>query len=83
MVESYHTDRTQWSHSRTRSHVSHDQETHKLQLEIDRLHRRLRHRERERSPSLSSSDGSRGSEDCSYRPRSRTTSSEAYSASSR
>ena len=30
MVESYHTDRTKRSHSRTRSHVSHDQETHKL-----------------------------------------------------
>ena len=43
MVESYHTNRTERSHSRIRSYVSHDDEAHKLQLEIDRLHKRLRH----------------------------------------
>ena len=31
MVESYHTDCTEQSHSRTRIHVSHDQEIRKLQ----------------------------------------------------
>nr|POE80994.1 hypothetical protein CFP56_44881 [Quercus suber] len=52
MVESYHTERTEQSHSRPKSQVSHDQETRKLQREIDRLHRRLKHRERDRrSPS--------------------------------
>ena len=30
MVESYHIDRTERSHSRTRSHVSNDQKTWKL-----------------------------------------------------
>ena len=32
MVESYHTKRIEKSHSRTGIHVSHDQETRKLQL---------------------------------------------------
>ena len=41
MVESYHTEHTERSHSRTRSHISHDQETQKLQLEIDRLRSKL------------------------------------------
>ena len=41
MLESYHTEHTQRSHSRTRSHISHDQETQKLQLEIDHLCRKL------------------------------------------
>ena len=81
MVESYHTN--EWSHSRTRSHVSHDQETRKLQLEIDRLCRRLRCKEHERrNPSPPLSDGSGGSRDRLYRHRSRTPSSESYSASS-
>ena len=85
MVESYHTKRTEWrSHSRTRSHVSHDQETRKLQQLIDSLHRKLRHREHDRrSPSSPPNDGSRGSRDHSYRRRSRTPSSESYSASPR
>ena len=83
MVESYHIDRTERSHSRTRSHVSHDQETWKLQQEIDHLRRKLRCRERDRrSPSPSLSDGSRGSRDCLYHHRSRTPSSKSYSASS-
>ena len=84
MVESYHTKHTERSHSRTRSYVSHDQETRKLQQEIDRLRRKLRHREHDRrSPSFPPSDGSRGSRDLSYRRRSRTPSSESYSASLR
>ena len=41
MLESYHTEHTQRSHSRARSHISHDQETRKLQIEIDHLCRKL------------------------------------------
>ena len=41
MLKSYHTEHTERSHSRTRSHISHDQETQKLQLEIDRLRSKL------------------------------------------
>ena len=65
------------------SQVSHDQEIRKLQLEIDHLRRRLRCRERDRrSPPSPPSDGFRGSRDCSYHRRSRTSSCESYSASS-
>ena len=81
-MESYHTEHIERSHSRTRSHVSYDQETWKLQQEIDHMRRKLRHREGyRRSPSFPPSDGSRGSKDHSYRCRSRTPSSESYSAS--
>ena len=84
MVESYHTKHTERSHSRPKSQVSHDQETRKLQLEIDHLRRTLKRRERNRrSPSSLPSDGSRGNRDRSYHRRSRTPSSESYSASSR
>ena len=41
MVESYHTEHIERSHSRTRSHISHDQETQKLQLEIGCLRSKL------------------------------------------
>ena len=83
MVESYHIDRTEQSHSRTRIHVSHDQETRKLQQEIDHLHRKLRCMERDRRcPPSSPSEGSRGIRDYSYRHRSKTPSSESYSVSS-
>ena len=84
MVESYHTECTERSHLGTRSHVSHVQETRKLQQEVDRLRRKLRRMEHDRrSPSSPSSEGSRGSTNRSYRHRSRTLSSESYSASSR
>ena len=83
MVESYHTKRIERSHSRTRSHVSQHQETRKLQLEIDNLHRKLQRKECDRrSPSSPSSDGSRESKDRSYRHRSRTLSNESFSTSS-
>ena len=73
MVEPYHTECTEWSHSRIRSYVSHDQETQKLQQEVERLHKRLRRRERDRrSPSSLPSDRSRESKNRSYRHRSRT-----------
>ena len=82
VVESYHTMRTERSHSNIRSHASHYQETQKLQREIDRLRSKLRRRERgKRSPSPPLSDGSKGSRDCLYCHRSRTTSNESYSAS--
>ena len=41
MLKSYHTEHTERSHSRTRSHISHDQETQKLQLEIGCLRSKL------------------------------------------
>ena len=72
-MESYDTEHIERSHSRTRSHVSSDQETWKLQQEIDHIRRKLRHREcYRRSPSFPPSDGSRGSKDHSYRCRSKT-----------
>ena len=84
MVESYHIEHTEWSHLRTRSHISHDQETKKLQLKIDRFCRKLRRKEHNRrSFSPPSSDGSGGSRDHSYRYRLRTPSSKSFSASSR
>ena len=54
-----------------------------MQLEIDHLRRKLRQRERgRRSASPPSSDGSRESRDQLYHHRSRTPSSESFSASS-
>ena len=82
MVESYHTECTERSHSRTGSHVLHDQETRKLQQEIEYLRRKLRRREHDRrSPSPPSSEGSSESRDHSYHHRSKTPSSESYLAS--
>ena len=84
VVGSHHTKHTKQSRSKSRSHVSHDQETLKLQLEVDCLCRKLRRRRRDkRSPSSPSSEGLRGSHDHSYRRKSRTPPSESYSASSR
>ena len=84
MVESYHTERTERTHSRIGSHVSHNQETRKLQLEVDCLRRKLQQREHDRrDPSSLSSDGLAESRDRSYCHRSRTPSNESFSASSR
>ena len=84
MVESYHTECTERSHFRTGSHVSHNQETRKLLLKVDRLCKKLRRKERgRRDSSPPSIDGSGESRDHSYRYRSRTPSSESYSTSSR
>ena len=81
MVESYHIECTEQSHSRTRSHVSYDLKTRKLQQEIDRMHRRLRWRKHDkRSLSPRPSDGSRGGRDRLYHHRSRTPSSKSYSS---
>nr|POF09433.1 hypothetical protein CFP56_33388 [Quercus suber] len=67
VVESYHTERTKRSRSKSRSHVSHDQETLKLQGkfiicatpgEVNHLCRKLRRRKHDkRSPSSPSSEG--------------------------
>ena len=82
MVESYHIECTERSHSRIGNHVSHDQETRKLQQEIEYLRRKLRRREHDkRSPSPPSSEGSSESRDHSYHHRSKTPSSESYLAS--
>jgi len=68
---SVHTTHTSRSQSRGRSHLSHDENTRAMQLEIDHLKRKLRHEQRKRTPS--NSDFSSGDEeDDSYRPRSRT-----------
>ena len=83
MVEYNHTKRTKRSHTKSRSHVSHDQETLKLQREVDHLGRKLRCRRHDkRSPSSPSSKGSGGSRDRSYRCRSKTPPNESYSSSS-
>ena len=48
-----------------------------MKLEIDRLHRRLRHERRRRTP-LDSDPSSDDDGDGSYRPRSRTPLSESF-----
>ena len=81
-MESHHIEHTGRSRSKSNSHVSCDQETLRLQQEVDRLHKKLRRRKHDRrSPSSPSSEGSKGSRDRLYRCRSRTPPSESYSAS--
>ena len=75
---SVHTMHTSRSQSRDGSHVSHEENTRSMQLEIDRLQRRLRHEQRRRTPS-NSTVSSNNDEDGSYRPRSRTPPSEYFS----
>ena len=43
-VETQHAEHTNRSQSRIGSHVSHEQETRNLRLEIDHLHKKLHHR---------------------------------------
>ena len=76
---SVHTGYTSTSHSRTRSHVSHGEETWSLKSKIDHLNRKLHHKQWEASP-FSSRTTSNG--DGSYRPRSRTPPNESFSLSS-
>jgi len=73
-----HTMHTSRSQSRSGSHLSHEENTRSMQLEIDHLRRRLRHERRRGTPSTSdpSSDDDR---DNSYRPRLRTPPSESFS----
>ena len=75
---SVHTTHTSRSQSSSGSHLSHEENTKAMQLEIDHLKRKLRHKRWRRTPSnfdFSSND----EEDGSYRPRSRTPSSESFS----
>jgi len=73
-----HTTHTNRSHSRDGSYISYEENTRALQLEIDRLKRKLHHKWRRRTPS--NFDFSFGDEgDGSYRPMSRTPSSESFS----
>lgn len=73
---SVHTNHTSRSHSRTGSHVSYDEETRNLRLEIYHLRKKLRHKQREASPSSSKTDLD---EDGNYRPRSKTPPNESLS----
>ena len=75
---SVHTRHTSRSQSRSGSHLSHRENTKSMQLEIDRLQRRLCCERQRRTPSNSdpSSDNDR---DGSYRPKSRTPPSESFS----
>ena len=66
-----HTTHTSRSQSRGGSHISHEENTKSLQLEIDRFCRRLRRERRRRTPS-NSNPSSKDNEDGSYRPRFRT-----------
>ena len=75
---SVHTDHTGRSHSRTGSHISYDEETRNLRLEIDHLRRKLWRKRREASPPSSETDSD---EDGNYRPRSRTPLSKSFSLS--
>ena len=73
-----HTTLSSRSQSRGGSHISHEENTISLELEIDCLHRRLRHERQRRTPS-DSDPSSEDEEDGSYRPKSRTPSSESFS----
>ena len=73
-----HTTHTSKSQSLSGSHLSHEENTRAMQLEIDHLKRRLRRERRRRTPSNSnfSSDEDRNG---NYRPRLRTSPSESFS----
>ena len=73
-----HTTHTSRSQSWSESHVSHEVNTRTMQLEINRLRRRLRRKQWKGTPSnfdFSFNDDGNGS----YRPRSRTPPSESFS----
>ena len=59
---SVHTTQTNRSQSQGKSHLSHEQDTKALQLEIDNLKRKLRHERRKRTP-FSSNFSSEGEND--------------------
>ena len=73
-----HTTHTSRSQSRRRSHLSHEENTKAMQLEIDHLKRKLRHERRRRTPS-NSNFSSYDKEDGSYGPKSRTPPSKFFS----
>ena len=74
---------TERSHSRTGSHVSHEQEMRNLRLEINHLCKKLRRRECDRRNStLPLSEVSEEKRDQSYQWKSMTPPSESFSVSS-
>ena len=75
---SVYTTYTRGSQSRGGSHLSYEENARSMQLEIDRLRRRLR-RERRRATPSSFGPSSDDDSDISYRPRSRTPPSESFS----
>ena len=74
---SVYTTQTNRSQSQSGSHVSHEENARSMQLEIDRLWRRLRHDCRRRTPS-GFDPSSNDERDDSYRPKSRTPPSESF-----
>ena len=70
-----HTNRSQ---SRGKSHVSHAENEKDIQREIDELKKKLRHARRRRS-SFESESSSGGTEDVTYKQRSRTLPRETFS----
>ena len=73
-----HITHTSRSQSRGGSHISHEENTRSLHLEIDRFRRRLRHEQQRRTPS-DSNPSYEDEGDCSYRPKSKTPPSESFS----
>ena len=71
-----HTTHISRSQSRNGSHLSHEEDTRALQLEIDHLKRKLRHKRQKRTPSISNSSID---DDRSYRHRSGSPPSESFS----
>ena len=74
-VRTTHTSRSQ---SRNGSHLSHEEDTKALQLEITHLKRKLHHERRKQTP-LNSDFSPKDEKDGNYRRRSRTPSSEFFS----
>ena len=66
------------SQSQGKSHLSHEEDTRALQLEVDHLKRKLRREQRKRTPSSSNSSFN-NEKNGSYRCRSRTPPSESFS----
>ena len=75
---SVHTTQTNKSQSRGKSHLSHEENTRALQLEIDNLKRKLHHERRKQTP-FNSNSSSDAEKDGSYRHRSRTPLSKSFS----
>ena len=73
-----HTTYTSRSQSRSGSHLSHEENTKTMQLEIDHLKRRLHHKQQRQTPSNSDFFFD-DEDDGSYRPKSRTPPSESFS----
>ena len=75
---SVHTTHTSKSQSLGKSYISHEENTRNMQLEIDHLRRRLRHKQQRRTPS-NFDPSFDDDEDGSYRHMSKTPPSESFS----